>query len=538
MPTYNIGLDFGTTNSIIAYFNNGNLEAFKYGTPGNQEEYIPSFIAYEDGLIEIGSAARSAAYQPNTESYGNFKMKLPLPESDFDKHFYNNHTPINVTADYLRELLLSPENPYSFSREKGEISAIVVSVPEIWQRDIYNLGRERLQKLIQEDLGLGEKLIQLVSEPVAAAAYYAWEVQRNSQQNKTEPFTGNLLVCDMGGGTFDVSLCRIYGDKKVEVLYFDGEGDKGLDSAGVAFDRRCVQTAYIKKYEEPINEKDPKFNRLLKDFETVKLSKHRATTQKLTNYLKAQDVLSEQQLYIFADDYLLTCGDISKAFTPIAEGIRRVLQRVQDWLKNNNQEINRLFLVGGFSQFYLVQKTIVETLEIDENDSRLDRSFNLTNSAYAISYGACLIANGLVYPTEKYVHTLGIVINKEIQKATIRGIQFDIIEEYLMLIKGGLSLDELSQIQFYEQPLVSWQESFSVPIWVAPQSKGKRYQKYTDPVQLPNYSSSAQYRVGMYVNKSQIAYLIIEEIQSKVTVKYELGNVINMLFPGFIQADE
>lgn len=538
MTSYKIGLDFGTTNSIISFFNNGNLEAFKYGAPGHQEEYIPSFIAYEDGLVEIGTAARNIAHQPEAESYGNFKMKLPLPDSEFPKHVYNNNTPISLTGDYLRELLLSPENPYSFSREKGEITGIVVSVPEIWQRDIYNLGRERLQKLIKEDLGLGEKLIQLVSEPVAAAAYYAWETQRNSQQNNTDPLTGNLLVCDMGGGTFDVSLCRVYGDKKVEVLYFDGEGDKGLDSAGVAFDRRCVQTAYIKKHGQPINENDPKFNRLLKDFETVKLLKHRLATERLTNYLKAQDILAEKQLYLFADEYVLNCEEVNEAFAPIAEGIRRVMQRVQDWLQRNNQEIDRLFLVGGFSQFYLVKKTIADILVISENDSIFDRSFNITNSAYAISYGACLIANGLVDPTEKYVHTLGIVINKEIQKATIQGIKFDLEEEDLVLVKGGLSLDELSHPQFSEQPLVAWQESFSVPIWVEPQSKGKRYKKHTASVKLPNYSASAQYRVGMWVNKSQIAYLIIEEIESKTNVKYELGNVIGMLFPGFFQTED
>ncbi len=77
-------------------------------------------------------------------------MRLPLPESEFAKHFQPNRTPINVTIDYLRELLIASENPYSFSREKGEISSLVVTVPEIWQRDIYNLGRERLQELIKK----------------------------------------------------------------------------------------------------------------------------------------------------------------------------------------------------------------------------------------------------------------------------------------------------------------------------------------------------------------------------------------------------
>ncbi|CDM96004.1 Hsp70 family protein [Limnospira indica] len=107
MASYKIGLDFGTTNSTISYLENGEPVAFKYG--GQQS--IPSFIAYEDdGYIDIGKAARqAAANDPQLESYGNFKMDLPLTEN-FANNYSSQHTPITVTTDYLRQLLLSPEN--------------------------------------------------------------------------------------------------------------------------------------------------------------------------------------------------------------------------------------------------------------------------------------------------------------------------------------------------------------------------------------------------------------------------------------------
>lgn len=533
MPSYKIGLDFGTTNSIISYLTpSGELEAFPYPAPDGQK-YIASFIAYhEDGFTEIGTPARTtAADDQAVETYGNFKMRLPLPESEEAQHFRPNRTPIGVTTDYLRELLISPENPYSFIREKGEITSLVVSVPEIWQRDIYNLGRERLQQLIKKDLGLEEQLIQLVSEPVAAAAYYAWEMQRRAHATGTEPFTGNLLVCDMGGGTFDVSLCRIYGDNKVEVLYFDGEGDKGLDSAGVAFDRRCVQTAYIKKHGKQLDENDPEFKRLLREFETVKIGSHVRITKKLINYLKAPEALADQELYIFAGGYTVTCGEVSAAFAPIAQGIQRVMQRVQDWLQQNDQEFNRLFLVGGFSQFLLVQKAITDALGIGDNDPRFDRSFNITNSAYAISYGACLIANGLVDPTEKYVHTLGIAVD------TINA-QAEREQRLIPIIEGGANLDDLAQPKFADiPPLVTFQSDapLTVTLWVKPQSKGRIFKEVLpDMVKLPSYSPVDQWRVGMRVNRSQVTYLVIEDIRGKKQVEYELGNVIANMFPGFV----
>lgn len=539
MASYNIGLDFGTTNSIISYLENGKLEVFKYDPLGSKDEYIPSFIAYEDDIIEIGTPARNtSANHPNITSYGNFKMQLPLSESQLSLQFPNHH-PINITTDYLRELLISSENPYSFQREKGEITNLVVSVPEIWQRDIYNLGRERLQKIIKENLGLGEKLIQLVSEPVAAAAYYAWETQRNSQQNHTEKFTGNLLVCDMGGGTFDVSICRIYGDKKVEVLYFDGAGNQGLNSAGVAFDTHCVQTAYLKKHHHTLPENDPEFRRLLREFETIKIGSHVKITRQLINYFKEPDIYADKNLYVFSGGYNVTIAEVVEAFTSISQGIKKVMLGVKNWLEVNNQTFARLFLVGGFSQFYLVQKAITDALEINENDCRFDRSFNIANSAYAISYGACLIANGLVEPTEKYLHTLGIFIHQEVQNFSIRGVGSEFAEKYITLIQGGLSLDKLNQAVFYNEPVIAWQESFPVPIWIEPNSQGKRYRPDLQiMIQLPNYSQSAKYLVGMRVNNSQIAYLIIEEIDSKIRVEYELGNIITQLFPGFFQPED
>ncbi|MBO3460160.1 Hsp70 family protein [Aetokthonos hydrillicola Thurmond2011] len=537
MPSYNIGLDFGTTNSIISYLENGKLEAFQYGGAGG-EKYIPSFIAYEDDFIEIGNAARNtAAHCPDIESYGNFKMRLPIRESEFAHFFNNGRTPISVTQDYLYELLLSKESESnSFSNQQGEIAQLVVSVPEIWQRDIYNLGRERLQNLIRK---LNLPLIQLVSEPVAAAAYYAWEAQRQSQQEHSESFTGNLLVCDIGGGTFDVSLCHICSNNKVEVLYFDGQGDKGLESAGVAFDRRCVQAAYKKKHGHIIDENDPEFTRLLKEFETTKISCHSKTTKKLIDYLEKPEIWFDKDIYVFSGGYTVSFGEVHAAFAPIAQGIQRVMQKMRNWLQYNNQQFDVLFLVGGFSNFYLVQKAIANALGMNDNDSKFERGFNTVTSTYAISYGACLIANGLVDPVEKYIHTLGIVVHNEVKIPTIRGMETGFEEEEITLIKGGFTLNELNTPQFYHKTLQADRKNFSVPIWVDPQSKGKRCkQRLSEVIQLPNFFSSARYRVGMRVNRSQVSYLVIEEVSSKERVEYELGNLLAKIFPSFVLSED
>ncbi|MGB7712465.1 MAG: Hsp70 family protein [Microcoleus sp.] len=531
MSSYKIGLDFGTTNSIISYLTpNGELEAFPYPPP-NGEKYIPSFIAYHpDGYTEIGTPARTAAaHDSSVETYGNFKMRLPLKESEFGQYFSGDRTPISVTIDYLRELLISTENDYSFSREKGEIASIVVSVPEIWQRDIRNLGRERLQELIKKDLGLEKQLIQLVSEPVAAAAYYTWETQRRAKEKGTEPFSGNILVCDMGGGTFDVSLCRIYGDKKVEVLYFHGQGDKGLESAGVAFDRRVVQQAYTKKHGKSLDENTADFTSLLKDFESVKIGSHVNATKKLGNYLECPDDKAKHEAYKFSG-YAVTLGEVNEAFAPISQGIKKVINKIIAHTQEQGLAIDRIFLVGGFCQFLLVQKAITNALGIAKNDPRIDQTFNITNSAYAISYGACLIANGLVDPTEKYIHTLGISLNVVNNPTT---------KKEITLIEGGSNLDALAQPNFSQQEFVPTGKTIAVTLWVQINSKGKRHQELMPQnIEFPNDYNGARYRAGMKVDRSQIAYLAIEEVSTKKCVEYELGNILAKMFPGYVFFDE
>ena len=536
MPEYKIGLDFGTTNSILSYLENNDLKTFKYGNPGQQQEYIPSFISYDEDFVEIGiNAHLAAANNPEAESYGNFKMRLPLHESEFANHFQNNHTPMKITADYLKELLFSEDNT-SFKREKGEIAGLVVSVPEIWQRDPANLGRERLKKLIEE---LGLPLIQLVSEPVAATAYYIWSMQQQAKNNGNQLFSGNLLVCDMGGGTFDVTLCNIDEESNVKVLYFDGEGDKGLKCGGVAFDRHCVQMAYHKKHGEYLDENNSEFIRLLKEFESIKLGYNsQKFIKQINNYFKDTDNYGDKNIYTFTGGYSVNSHEIIEAFKPIESGINKVLNRVKDWLEENQIGFDRLFLVGGFSQFYLVQKAIIETLGIEQEDPRLERNFNVINSAYAISYGACLIANGLIDPVESYIHSIGIFVKKKIETENIERGEIAIQEEKITLIQGGTSLDKLKESIFYEQPLIAWSKSFSVPLWIDPKTKGEFYRITTpESVTLPNYSQEAKYLVGMRVDSSQIAYLIIEEINSKTKVEYELGNIIDQTLGGFYKFD-
>jgi molecular chaperone DnaK len=317
----------------------------------------------------------------------------------------------------------------------------------------------------------------------------------------------------------------------VEVLYFDGQGDKGLESAGVAFDRRIVQQAYTKKYGRYLDENLPEFTTLLKDFESVKISNHHRYTKQLENYLNAPDDMALKEAYKFSG-YAVTLGEVNEAFAPISQGIKKVIKRVIAHTQEQKISIDRIFMVGGFCQFLLVRRAITDALGIVKNDPRIDKTFNTTSSAYAISYGACLIANGLVDPTEKYIHTLGIILE------TITNHE-ERVKKEISLIEGGSNLDTLAQPNFFTEAMISFRQEVAVTLWVQLMSKGKKYQELMpDNIELPNYYSGAKYRVGMKVDRSQIAYLVIEEVSARKPVEYKLGDIIAKMFPGFVLFDE
>ncbi|MGB8690880.1 MAG: Hsp70 family protein, partial [Microcoleus sp.] len=99
--------------------------------------------------------------------------------------------------------------------------------------------------------------------------------------------------------------------------------------------------------------------------------------------------------------------------------------------------------------------------------------------------------------------------------------------------------DALAQPNFCQQEFYPAGQTIAVMLWVQLMSKGKKYQELMpQKIELPNYYTNAKYRVGMKVDRSQIAYLAIEEVTARKLVEYELGNILAKMFPGFVFFDE
>ncbi|HEX8228171.1 MAG TPA: Hsp70 family protein, partial [Chloroflexia bacterium] len=388
-----IGVDFGTTNSKIAYMpSRDRLALFKFpGESGNT--YIPTAVAYERQTPEqpplIGEAARSAMQNtPEGVDYCvSFKMLLPIESKDEWRRegWRSQRTPIEATSDYLRELLYN--DPLSFTKARGTIESAVVSVPQVWQDgsngnlQALDLGRETLQQILLDRLRL--PLDHIRSEPVCAAAYYAWRYQQlEGQERRREPFKGNLLVCDMGGGTFDVALCHV-NDKQITVKEFEGNGKSGIERAGVAFDRAMVIAAYQDKHKAAPDLASAEFVDMLIDFERLKILNHPKLVNRLDAYsgsLGLDGVMSEAPteyddaaIYQMKGGYVFTLRHIREAFRPVRAGIKEVLSRISQRMSAKGEKVDRLAIVGGFGQFPFVRHAILKELNISPTgDVRYD----------------------------------------------------------------------------------------------------------------------------------------------------------------------
>ena len=273
----NIGLDFGTTNSILSFYNRNNdyVDTYKLDTNGG-ENYIPSVVAIEDEDIYIGKSAKGMIADDDICVYSKFKILLNLRNKDsLNNQGYFDKTPEEVTTIYLQELL----NKFKLDNSIEKIDSLVLTIPEIWLKDDH-ISRTTLKKIVKN---LNLPLKKLVSEPVAAGAYFL----HNYEKVKAKKFDGHVLVFDYGGGTLDVSLLHTQ-NNTIRVLERTGKGkdEKFIGSAGVAFDEKVIVTMC----GEQKSKLGKKYKVLLNQFEQRKIDSSVRHEKNILKYIEDNSI--------------------------------------------------------------------------------------------------------------------------------------------------------------------------------------------------------------------------------------------------------
>ena len=371
-----VGIDLGTTYSCVAHFANDRVEIIA-NDQGNRT--TPSYVAFTDTERLIGEAAMNqAAMNPKNTVFGAKRLigrKFDDPELQNDaKHLpykvidkggkpqveveFKGETKV-FTPEEISSMVLTKMKDTAEGYLGGTVKDAVVTVPAYFNDS---------QRQATKDAGLiaGLNVSRIINEPTAAAIAYGLDKKGAGEKN--------VLIFDLGGGTFDVSLLTI--DEGVfEVKSTAGDTHLG----GEDFDSKLVGH-FINEFKRK-NKKDLSSNqRALRRLRTA------CERAKRTLSSSAQTSVEIDSLYEGIDFYTSItrarfeelCGDL---FRYTLEPVERVLKDA----KIDKSQIQDIVLVGGSTRIPKIQKLVSDFF----NGKELNKSINPDE---AVAYGAAVQA--------------------------------------------------------------------------------------------------------------------------------------------------
>lgn len=313
-----IGIDLGTTNSLVAYYTE---EGPKIIPNRLGKNLTPSVVSVdEEGQVYIGETARERMLLHPESSAAVFKRSMGS-EKIYElsgKKFL----PEELSALVLKAL---KEDAECYLQE--EVTEAVISVPAY-----FNDERRKATKRAGELAGLTVE--RIISEPTAAAIAYGLYQNREN---------GKFLVFDLGGGTFDVSILELY-DSIIEVRAVAGDNFLG----GEDF-TKVIEQIFYDRYSDIQADKltDKEQRHITKQAENCKLGFSNNRYSRMT--CKIQDETYEMELSM--DEYEAKCDELlDKIRQPIKRSLADANVRLRD--------IDRVVLVGGATKLPFIRKFV------------------------------------------------------------------------------------------------------------------------------------------------------------------------------------
>ena len=323
-----IGIDLGTTNSCVAVLEGGEAKVIPNPEGGRT---TPSVVAYKKGERIVGDAAkRQAITNPNTVS----SIKRLMGTSKKVELDGKKYTPEEVSA-----MILSYMKDYAESYLGEKVTKAVITVPAY-----FNDSQRQATKNAGKIAGL--EVERIINEPTAAALAYGLD-----KQDKTH----TVLVYDLGGGTFDVSVLEL-GDGVFEVKATAGNNHLGGDD----FDERIMDylvKEFKKENDVDLSKDKMAMQRLKEVAEKAKKDLSGMTTTQVSAPFISQG--DDGPLHL---DVTLTRAKFEDLISDLLEStIDPVRQAMKD-AKVKAKDIDKVLLVGGSTRIPKVQELIKEEL--------------------------------------------------------------------------------------------------------------------------------------------------------------------------------
>ncbi|CCU75862.1 hypothetical protein BGHDH14_bgh00767 [Blumeria hordei DH14] len=410
-----IGIDLGTTYSCVGVMQKGKVEIL---VNDQGHRITPSYVAFTDEERLVGDAAKNQAAANPKRTIFDIKRLIGRKFNDKDLQNDMKHFPFDVVNDKGKPAVEVDVNgsPKRFTPE--EVSAMILGkMKEVAESYLGNKVTHAVvtvpayfndnQRQATKDAGAiaGLNVLRIVNEPTAAAIAYGLDKTEGERQ---------IIVYDLGGGTFDVSLLSI--DRGVfEVLATAGDTHLG----GEDFDQRVINF-FAKKYNKENN---------------VDISKDLKTMGKLKREAeKAKRTLSSQKTTRIEIEAFHNGNDFSETLTRAKfeelniDLFRKTLEPVKQVLsdaKVKKSEIDDIVLVGGSTRI----PKVVELIEEYFSGKKASKGINPDE---AVAFGAAVQGGVLsgeegtedlvlmdVNPLTLGIETTGGVMTKLIPRNTV-----------------------------------------------------------------------------------------------------------------------
>ncbi len=372
-----IGIDLGTTYSCVGHFANDRVDIIA-NDQGNRT--TPSYVAFTDTERLIGEAAKNQAAMNPTNTVFDAKRLIGRKFADQEVQNDMKHWPFKIVdsegkpkiqVEYKGETkVFTPEEISSMVLTKMRTTAeaylgekvkdAVVTVPAYFNDS---------QRQATKDAGTiaGLNVMRIINEPTAAAIAYGLNKEKGSGEK-------NVLIFDLGGGTFDVSLLSI--DEGIfEVKATAGDTHLG----GEDFDNRLVThfaNEFKRKYHKDMTGNQRALRRLRTACERAKrtLSSSAQTSVEIDSLYEGIDFYTSITRARFEE----LCSDM---FRSTLDPVEKVLRDS----KLDKAQIDEIVLVGGSTRIPKIQKLVSDYFNGKEPNKSI-------NPDEAVAYGAAVQA--------------------------------------------------------------------------------------------------------------------------------------------------